>query len=295
MNVKNVALVLGSGASRGMAHIGVIEELEQRGYNITSISGSSIGALVAGVYSAGKLQPFKEWMLTMTKTEIYRLMDFTMNLGILKMDKILDEIKTIVGNWQMEDLKIDTRIIAADINGKEEFIFKKGLLFDAIRASIAYPTVVTPYKINNRLFVDGGIVNPLPVNRVRRSEGDILMAVDLSAEIKYVPLEKYKQGVAESSLMSFTIVKSVVDKWRKDSVKEENHNKWSYLKLIDESLNMMLRQIVKLTIDQYPPDILVPISQEAGALFDFSRVEELIEHGRSQARIVIDKWEKNSN
>ncbi len=292
---KNVALVLGSGGARGMAHIGVIEELEKRGYNITSISGSSIGALVAGVYASGKLQAFKEWMLTMTKSEIYRLLDFTMNLGVVKMDKTLDEIRHIIGDWKMEDLNIDTRIIAADINGKQEFVFKKGLLFDAIRASIAYPTVVTPHKIKNRLFVDGGVVNPLPVNRVKRTDGDILMAVDLSADTEYVPMGKYKQTAAESSHMSFTVVKTFVKKWRKDSIKEENHNKWSYLKLIDESLNMMLHQIIKLTLEQYPPDMVVSVSQKAGALFDYYRAEELIEHGRSQARNVIDRWEKKSD
>lgn len=290
---NNIALVLGSGGARGMAHIGVIEELEQRGYNITSISGSSIGALVAGVYASGKLQEFKEWMLTMTKIEIYRLLDFTMNLGVIKMDKTLDEIKDIIGDWQIDDLSIDTRIIAADINGKEEFVFTEGLLFDAIRASIAYPTVVTPHKIKNRLFVDGGVVNPLPVNRVKRNDGDILMAVDLSADIEYIPLDKYKTSVAESSHMSFTVVKTFINKWRKDLVNEENHSKWSYLKLIDESLNMMLHQIIKLTLEQYPPDIVVSVSQNAGALFDYYRAEELIEHGRAQAKIIIDNWENN--
>ncbi len=292
---KKVALVLSAGGARGLAHIGVIEELEKRGFQITSIAGTSMGALIAGIYSTGKLSEFKQWALQLSKADVYRLVDFTMNLGFVKMDRVFDELRTLVGSWQMEDLKIHTSIIAADINGKEEVIFEKGKLFDAIRASVAYPTVITPVELDGKLLVDGGIVNPLPVNKVKRNEGDIIVAVDLSAEFDYIPLPKYKNTIEESNNMTFSIVKNIISKWRGETNDNESlRDRWSYLKIIDESLNMMHRRITTLSLQLSPPDIIIPVSQESGGLFDYYRAEELIEYGRAQAIKSIEKWEDKS-
>ncbi len=292
---KKVALVLSAGGARGLAHIGVIEELEKRGFQITSIAGTSMGALIAGIYSTGKLSEFKQWALQLSKADVYRLVDFTMNLGFVKMDRVFDELRTLVGSWQMEDLKIHTSIIAADINGKEEVIFEKGKLFDAIRASVAYPTVITPVELDGKLLVDGGIVNPLPVNKVKRNEGDIIVAVDLSAEFDYIPLPKYKNTIEESNNMTFSIVKNIISKWRGETNDNESlRDRWSYLKIIDESLNMMHRRITTLSLQLSPPDIIIHVSQESGGLFDYYRAEELIEYGRAQAIKSIEKWEDKS-
>ncbi|RLD41013.1 MAG: phospholipase [Bacteroidetes bacterium] len=292
---KKVALVLSAGGARGLAHIGVIEELEKRGFQITSVAGTSMGALIAGIYSAGKLSEFKQWALQLSKAEVYRLMDFTMNLGFVKMDRVFDELRTIVGEWRISDLPISTKIIAADINSKQEVVFDKGSLFNAIRASVAYPTVITPFELDGKLLVDGGIVNPIPVNRVERTNGDILVAVDLSAEFEYIADSKYIKKNDESINMSFSIVKSIINKWRDDSKSEANDRAhWSYLKLIDESLNMMHRRITQLSLELMPADILISISHESGGLFDYYRAEELIEYGRKQAVKAIEKWEEKS-
>ena len=290
---KKVALALSAGGARGFAHIGVIEELENNGYEISSIAGTSMGALVAGIYSAGKLSEFKEWALQLSKAEVYRLMDFTINLGFVKMDRVFDVLRTIVGKWEISELRINTKIIAADINSKKEVVFESGSLFNAIRASVAYPTVITPLKLDNKLLVDGGIVNPLPVNVVERSDSDILIAVDLSAGFPYVADSKFVTNVDESKNMTFSIIKGIINKWRNDSIDVENERaRWSYLKVIDESLNMMHRQITKLSLEINPADILISISQESGGLFDYYRAEELIEYGRKQARIAIKDWEE---
>ncbi len=290
---KKVALALSAGGARGFAHIGVIEELEDNGYEISSIAGTSMGALVAGIYSAGKLPEFKEWALQLSKAEVYRLMDFTINLGFVKMDRVFDVLRTIVGKWEISDLRINTKIIAADINSKKEVVFESGPLFNAIRASVAYPTVITPLKLDGKLLVDGGIVNPLPVNVVERTDSDILIAVDLSAEFPYVADSKFVTNVDESKGMTFSIIKGIIKNWRNDSKIVENERaRWSYLKVIDESLNMMHRQITKLSLEINPADILISISQESGGLFDYYRAEELIEYGRWQARKAIKKWEE---
>jgi len=292
---KKVALVLSAGGARGLAHIGVIEELEKRGYEITSIAGTSMGALIAGVYSAGRLTEFKQWALQLSRADVYHLVDFTMNLGFVKMDRVFDVLKTLVGSWQMKDLKIPTRIIAADISGKEEVVFEEGKLFDAIRASVAYPTVITPFELNGKLLVDGGIVNPLPVDRVKRNTDDIMVAVDLSAGFDYIPLPKYENSIEETNNMTFSIVKNIISKWRSEPNESESlRNRWSYLKIIDESLNMMHRKLAQMSIQITPPEILISISQDAAGLFDYYRAEELIEYGREQAIKSISKWEDNT-
>jgi len=292
---KKVALALSAGGARGFAHIGIIEELEKRGYKITSISGTSMGALVAGIYSAGKLSEFKQWALNLSKADVYRLMDFTMNLGFVKMDRVFDELRTLVGRWEIADLPISTKIIAADINSKQEVVFEKGKLFNAIRASIAYPTVITPLELDGQLLVDGGVVNPLPVNAVERNEGDILIAVDLSANFPYEADAQFVKNNETSTNMSFSIIKGIINKWRDESSDVDNERaRWSYLKLIDESLNMMHRRITQLSLEITPADILISVSQESGGLFDYYRAEELIEYGRKQAIISIDKWEEKN-
>lgn len=292
---KNVALVLSAGGARGFAHIGVIEELEKRGYQITSVAGTSMGALVAGIYSTGKISEFKQWALQLNKSEVYRLMDFTMNLGFVKMDRVFDELRLLVGKWEIAELNISTKIIAADVTSKKEVVFDKGSLFNAIRASVAYPTVITPLEIDGKLLVDGGIVNPMPVNRVERTGGDILVAVDLSADFDYIVDSKFVKQSEESKNMSFSIIRGIINKWRDDSDSEVNDRAhWSYLKLIDESLNMMHRRIIELSLEVTPADILVSISHECGGLFDYYRAEELIEYGRAQAIKSIDKWEEKS-
>jgi NTE family protein len=256
-----------------------------------------MGALIAGVYSAGKLDDFKKWALNLTRSDVYRLVDFTMNLGFVKMDRVFDELRALVGTWQLKDLRIPISIIAADINAKEEVVFEKGRLFDAIRASVAYPTVITPIEIDGQLLVDGGIVNPLPVNRVKRNEGDMMVAVDLSAGFDYEALPRFKNNNEEPNNVTFSIVKSIISKWRSEpNDKESLRSRWTYLKVIDESLNMMHRKLAQMSLQLTPPQILISISQDAAGLFDYYRAEELIEYGREQAIKSIGIWEeKQSN
>ncbi len=295
LHPKSVALVLASGGARGVAHIGVIQELECRGYHIHSVSGSSIGAVVGGLYAAGKLDEYADWLKDLSKIDVYRLLDFTLNLGFVKADKVFREIKKFSGSWNIEDLQKDLTIIAVDIITREEVVFNTGDLYTAIRSSIAYPSVITPNKVGKKLMVDGGVINPIPINRVKRKKGDILIAVDLSADIPY-PKEKHNKKVFQSShLMAYSKVKDIISRWKNDKKHgEEIRKNWSYFRLSEESLLTMHRQLSKLTLELYPPDVLIPISNECADLFDFYRSEELIEYGRIQASIALDKWEEKN-
>ena len=178
---KDVALVLSSGGARGLAHIGAIEELVAQGYRITAIAGCSMGALIGGVYAAGKLEEFREWMKTVDRKKMLELTDFSLGLNhIVKGSRILEAIMEFVPDMPIEDLPIPYCAVATDLKTGREVVFRKGSLFDAIRASISLPSFYEPVHRDGMILIDGGVTNPIPMNRVVRHKGDILVAVDVS-------------------------------------------------------------------------------------------------------------------
>jgi len=163
-NNKSVSLVLGSGGARGLAHIGIIEWLNDNGYDIQSISGSSMGALVGGIYAAGKLDNYRDWVQSLDKTDVVKFLDFSFSsTGLFKGDRIIDNLRKMVGNHLIEDLSIGFTAVATDLERQREVWFTRGPLFDAIRASIAVPTIFTPHKYKGRYLLDGGLLNPVPI------------------------------------------------------------------------------------------------------------------------------------
>lgn len=178
---RDVALVLSSGGPRGWAYIGAIEELESRGYRITSVTGTSIGSLIGGIYAAGKLQEVKEWLFSLDAWKVFSLMDLSISRNhLVKGDKVIGALKEIVPDIEIENLGIPYRAIAADLYTGEEVVFDKGPLFDAIRASISIPSLFRPVKYGFRTLVDGGIVNTLPIDKAVRNGQDILVAFDVN-------------------------------------------------------------------------------------------------------------------
>ena len=181
---KKIALVLGSGGARGIAHIGVIRELADQGYQITSVAGSSMGALIGGIYASGKLDDYEKWLRTLDKLDVFNLVDFTLSSnGIIKADRVLNEIRKFIPDRNIEDLPIPFTAVATDIRNKKEVCFSSGSLYKAIRASISIPMVITPAMVDGVLMVDGGVLNPVPVNRVKRQPDDLLVAVNVNAQI----------------------------------------------------------------------------------------------------------------
>ena len=179
--MNNVALVLSSGGARGLAHIGAIDELEHNGYRIRSIAGSSMGALIGGMYATGKLDDFKKWMMTIDKRKILSLIDLSLSIShIVKGDKIIDALKEIVPDVNIEDLPIEYKAIATDWENGREIVFTKGSLYEAIRASISIPLFFNPVWRDNMILVDGGIINPLPLKQGSEMEGELLVAVNVS-------------------------------------------------------------------------------------------------------------------
>ena len=175
MKKRRVALVLAGGGARGVAHIGAIEELERQGFEISAVAGTSMGALVGGVYASGYLEPFKEWMRALDKYKVFSLVDFALSTeGLVKGDRVMEAMKELVPDVQIERMPVPFAAVAADLLTGDEVVLDSGGLYDAIRASISIPSVFRPVHRDGRVLVDGGTVNPLPLNRVRREEGDLL-------------------------------------------------------------------------------------------------------------------------
>lgn len=292
---QKVALVLGSGGARGTAHIGVIRELIKNGYEISSISGTSMGALVGGVYASGKLDEYESWLTSLSKMDVFNLVDFTLSKhGIIKADKVLKEIQSFISDRRIEDLPIKYSAVATDLNHRKEEVITEGSLFEAIRASISIPMVVTPMQKNDTLFVDGGVLNPVPVNRVFRHENDILIAVNVNSIIphKKVKVEDPNSGHFEH------LNSSKLRRFQKKLTRLVPVNKKGnigYFHLIFETSSLMLSQISKLTLEMNPPDILIEISRQSCGTFDFYKAKELIELGKEVTLESIRKYDNQKS
>ena len=178
---KRIALVLGSGGARGYAHIGVIEELERRGYDIACIAGCSMGAVVGGIYAAGKLDLYRDWIQSLDYLDVLRLVDVSFRLGAIRGEKVFGQIRNIVGEINIEDLRIPYTAVATDLTHQQEIWFQEGCLHQAMRASAAIPSLFTPVMQGNRMLVDGGLLNPLPLVPVVSSHCDLIIAVNLNS------------------------------------------------------------------------------------------------------------------
>ena len=285
---QKIALVLGSGGARGVAHIGVIEELEKQGFEIKSIAGTSMGALVGGMYATGNLEVYKEWMCSLDKMDVFNLIDFTFSRnGIIKGDKILKEMKKMIPDKNIEDLSIPFVAIATDISNDKEVVFNSGSLYDAIRASISIPNVFTPFDKDGSHIVDGGVLNPIPINRAKRFDDDILVVVDVNARIPNItpkPDNADHEGKRYSKY-----VNTMINKLNYFIPKHET-DKLGYFSLLNKTTGLMLHQISLMTLEKYQPDILINISRASFGTYDFYKSGKIIELGRSATIEAIDNF-----
>ncbi len=279
--MKKVALVLSSGSSRGLAHIGGIEALEERGYTISSIAGCSMGAIVAGMYAAGKLAELKAWFLEMTKKHMFELMDFTLTKNYLvKGEKLMGAIGDMIPDYQIENLHIPLALVATDMKKGEEVVFRSGSLNHAIRASFALPVLLQPVHDGERLLMDGGMSNPLPLNRVARTDGDILACVNVSGA--------YIMKPEEEKLPSW--LETVIEKYAGKALKP-TEKQMSAVTILDRCSDVMIQQHSELMKQFCPPDICVDIAMNQFGSFEYDHAEEIIRFGYEKMMAQIDEYE----
>ena len=287
---QKVALVLSGGGARGIAHIGVIEELEKQGYEITSIAGTSMGSLVGGVYALGKIEPFKTWICTLDRRKIFSLVDFALSKqGMIKGDRVLKKMKDFIPDTNIEDLSIPYVAVAADLLHKEEIAFSEGSIYEAIRASIAIPTVLTPVRTADRLLVDGGVMNNIPINRVKRIPGDLLVVVNVNANI---PVSSPQISIEEGQKTHSTHQNKLKEFYNHLSkINPLGHDeRLGYFTLITKTLDLMTDHMAQMTLSRFTPDILINVSRESCTMYDFYKAEEMVEIGRQAARDSIGAY-----
>jgi NTE family protein len=281
---KDVALVLSSGGARGLAHIGAIEELEAQGYRITSIAGCSMGALIGGVYAAGKLAEFREWMKTVDRKKMLELTDFSLSLNhIAKGSRILEAIMEFVPDMPIEDLPIPYCAVATDLKGGHEVVFSKGSLFDAIRASISLPSFYEPVYRDGMILIDGGVTNPIPLNRVVRHDGDILVGVDVSGH-DYKKQSEIQQELAEKRKHSTSLSQQILNKLIPDNLE------FNYYTMLSRVSSVMIRQNSILMAQLMKPDVLVDIQMSRYGGFDYDKSEKIIAIGRQKTEQALSKY-----
>ena len=282
---KDVALVLSSGGARGLAHIGAIEELLAHGYRITSVAGSSMGALVGGVYAAGKLEAFREWVKGIDKKRMLELIDFSLSINHLaKGDRIIEAIMEFVPDVAIEDLPIPYCAVATDLTSGREVLFNKGSLFKAIRASITLPTFYKPVERDGMVLIDGGVINPIPLNRVKRQEGDILVGVDVNVhDFKSQWEEMHKSP--EPKKNDTSLKTKILDMITPDDI---NLN---YYTVLSRASRMMIHQNSILMAELMKPDILVDIQMDKYGVFDFYKSEKIVALGQKKMSRAINRYE----
>ena len=282
---KDVALVLSSGGARGLAHIGAIEELLARGYRITSVAGSSMGALVGGVYAAGKLEAFRDWVKGIDKKRMLELIDFSLSINHLaKGDRIIEAIMEFVPDVAIEDLPIPYCAVATDLTSGREVLFNKGSLFKAIRASITLPTFYKPVERDGMVLIDGGVINPIPLNRVKRQEGDILVGVDVNVhDFKSQWEEMHKSP--EPKKNDTSLKTKILDMLTPDDI---NLN---YYTVLSRASRMMIHQNSILMAELMKPGILVDIQMDKYGVFDFYKSEKIVALGKRNMSRAINEYE----
>ena len=282
---KNVALALSSGGARGLAHIGAIEELEAQGYHISAIAGCSMGALIGGVYAAGKLEEFRNWMKTIDRKKMLGLIDFSLSLNhLVKGSRIIEAIMEFVPDMPIEDLPIPYCAVATDLKAGREVVFDKGSLFEAIRASISLPSFYEPVQRDDMILIDGGVINPIPLNRVQRQPGDILVGVDVSGHDYKAQWEK-KQALVERRKRDKSLKAQILDKLIPDNID------FNYLTLLSRTSSLMIRQNSILMAQLTHPDMLIDIQMSRYGSFDYHLSEKIIAVGRLKTSLAISKFE----
>lgn len=292
---QKVALVLSGGGARGIAHIGVIDELEKRGYEISSVAGTSMGSLIGGVYAAGKLEELKAWTATLDKGKLFLMADFALSRqGLIKGERLFRKMKNFIPDILIEDLDIPYAAVAADLVKKEEVVFREGSLWEAIRASIAIPSVFTPVKSNGRLLVDGGVMNNIPINRVQRNDGDILVAVNVIAGVPVSVPKETAEEIAEEGAKRHRIHRERIKEFRKHLAGESSNqdDKMGYFSLITRTIDLMTIQMSDLYMANYTPDILVNVSSESCHIYDFHKIDEMVEAGRMAAVEALNLYDE---
>ncbi|HAA02538.1 MAG TPA: serine protease [Syntrophobacteraceae bacterium] len=293
MNRKTVSLVLGSGGARGLAHIGVIHWLEENDFKIGSIVGCSIGALIGGIYAAGKLDIFEQWVRAITKVDMVTLLDISWEKsGLLKGDKIINALIDLVGARLIEELPIPYTAVATDVKGQREIWIKSGSLFDAIRSTISIPLLFTPYKHKGIDLIDGGVLNPVPIAPTFGDETDLTIAVNLNGSADHAVHPERPTGLDSAPASYSSALHEKINRFinhLRPSTLISGGRDWGMYDIAMQAFEAMQSTIARQKLAAYPPDILIEIARNACRTLEFDRASEMIELGYKKAEECLSQ------
>ena len=325
MDGKRVALALGSGGARGYAHIGVIAEIVDRGYEIVGVAGSSMGALVGGLHAAGALNDFADWAKTLSQSGVLRLLDPAWRgPGFFRAEKLLDVVRELLGRREIETLPIAYTAVATDLISGKSLWLQRGPLDVAIRASIAIPGMVSPYIADGRVLADGGILDPLPVGPLAGANADLTIAVSLNGESdeSAPPLRGEPNPAAEwfnrmvrstsalletpaarSGLSRFgtasddEVVEELADAGEDDDVATASAMvpRLGSFEVMNRTIDVMQSALARHHLAAYPPDILIEVPRTSSRSLEFHRAADVIDVGQMLAAQALDSFEARRN
>ena len=312
------ALALGAGGARGYAHIGVIQALEERDFEIVNIAGSSMGALVGGLYAAGKLDAYTDWVTTLSQLDVLRLLDVSLTKpGMIRAEKVFARMRDLLAGVQIEDLAIPFTAVATDLLAGKAIWFQRGPVETAVRASIAMPGVFTPLMLNGRVLVDGGLTDPVPVAATAAAHAEVTIAVDLGGDRAVSPdgaparetaearpieewAERFRHGAANvfdrdlvRSLLNRMGGQSSSDHDGPDAPAPEEPEAWpsglGRFDVMNQSLEAMQHLLTRYRLAGDQPDVLITVPKDACRALDFHRASDMIALGRELTFAALDR------
>lgn len=288
-----IALALGAGGAKGLAHIGAIQELEAQGFQIVAIAGCSMGALIGGIHAMGKLDVYSDWICSLDKFDVLKLVDWSFSFsggGLIKGEKIIGTLMELIGDTSIEELPIAFTAVATDIEREREVWLTRGSLFDAIRASIAIPTLFRPHAIDGRLLVDGALLNPVPVTPLIRDRADYVIAVSIDGPADTnLPLE-ISAGETPARRGLGRLLSRLLPGGNEAKPAEHRAQEMGALELLGQSIDLMQANLSRLRLAAYQPDLLVQMARNVSSAYAFYRARELIELGREKTREALANW-----
>lgn len=311
-----VALALGSGGARGYAHIGVINELHERGYEIVGIAGSSMGALVGGLQAADKLDEFTDWATSLTQRAVLRLLDPSLTAaGVLRAEKILEGVRDIIGDIAIEELPIPYTAVTTDLIAGKSVWLQRGPVVAAIRASIAIPGIISPHVLDGRLLADGGILDPLPMAPIAAANADLTIAVSLGGDDPTRHLDDEPRATTQrlsrmlrstSALLDTKAARSILETPSAQSVlarfstvdadlaedtdglREVAVPKLGSFEVMNRTIEISQAALARHTLAAYPPDLLIEVPRTVCRSLEFHRAAEVIDIGQELASAALD-------
>ena len=288
---KTISLVLGSGGARGLAHIGIIRYLEENDYDIRSIAGCSMGAVIGGIYAAGKLAEYEKWVCAIDRVDIVSLLDFSWQKdGLVKGEKIISTLKGLIGEYEIEDLPIRFTAVATDFRAEKEVWIQKGSLFDAMRASMSLPLFFTPFEYKGRRLIDGGVLNPVPIAPTFSDHNDLTIAVNLSGKVdsdsqkhQTMRIEREEDSEDDDQSILRRKIGQFLDSLGDRLAKGASQDELDVLEIANLAFDAMQGAISRQKLAAYPPDKVITIPSNVASVLEFDRARELIDVGYEAA------------